>query len=90
VQANSVRGSFEMRYLEPQERECNVMTAKNLTILVGALAGRGSGEDSALPVGTVIRVWPRDLHRIVQETKTSNFAVGQAATGQRAYCRGPG
>jgi hypothetical protein len=56
-----------------------VMTAKNLNNPAGALAGRDSGEDSALLVGTVIRVWPRDLHKIVQETKTSNFAV---ASGQ--------
>jgi hypothetical protein len=55
------------------------MTAKNLNNPAGALAGRDSGEDSALLVGTVIRVWPRDLHKIVQETKTSNFAV---ASGQ--------
>lgn len=64
-----------MHYLEPQERECNVMTAKNLNNVVGALAGLGSSEDSALLVGTVMRVWPQDLHRNVQETKTSNFAV---------------
>jgi hypothetical protein len=64
-----------MHYLEPQERECNVMTAKNLNNAVGALAGRGSSQDSALLVGIVIRVWPQDLHRNVQETKTSNFVV---------------
>lgn len=68
-----------MHYLEPQERECNVMSAKNLNKLVGALAGRGSSEDSAILVGTVIRVWPQDLHRIVQETKMSHFA---AASGK--------
>ena len=68
-------GSFEMHYLEPQERECNVMTAKTLNNAVGALAGRGSSQESALLVGIVIRVWPQDLHRNVQETETSNFVV---------------
>ena len=51
------------------------MNAKNLNNAVVALAGRGSSEDSAPLEGTVIRVWAQDLHRIVQETKTSNFAV---------------
>ncbi len=50
--------------------ECNVMTAKNLNNLVAALAGRNSSEDFTLLLGTVIRVWPQDLQRILQETKT--------------------
>ncbi len=58
--------------------ECNVMTAKNLNNLVAALAGRNSSEDFTLLLGTVIRVWPQDLHRIVQGTKMSYFAVASA------------
>ena len=69
MQANSVRGSVKMHYLEPQERECNVMTAKNLNNVVDCPRWSGSSEDSALLVAIVIRAWPQDLHRIVQETK---------------------
>jgi len=64
-----------MHYLEPPDRECNVMTAKNLNNVVGAPRWSGSSEDSALLVGIVIRVWPQDLHRIVQGTKMSHCAV---------------
>jgi len=75
VQTTSVCGSFEVHYLEPQERECNVMTAKNLNNAVAALAGRGSSEDSTLLAATAGRVWPQGLHRIVQETEASTFVV---------------